>query len=282
MCCCDLQLTPSEARCHESGASLYIYSADVSSIFVLQMSAPNCNLKLTLFAHSLSHQYPVLRFAIIACSAHILRLVSKDNRPELGDNEATYQNKCLEILIPLLNNQDPAFQDEVVLATIVILRMSEQYEEFHVDRQFHLVPQAFDHFRAMGPSSTTLGGLREATFYSYVRADIRMAILGRCGTRLEMDKWPLDTTLLSDADWANQMTYFIAQAINLCVNPDAPGIMSKDILDNRLDEWRDNLPVSFKPYYYCEESDEELFPVVRLLCPWHGKIPCDHLSVSAD
>lgn len=186
----------------------------------------------------------------------------------MGEESADYQNRCLEILIPLLDNRD-AFQDEVVLATIAILRMSEQYEEFHVDRQFHLVPQAFDHFRAVGPSSTTLGGLREATFYSYVRADIRMAILGRCGTRLKMDKWPLDTTLLSDADWANRMTYLLVQAINLCMGEDAPGLLPRTALLQQIDEWRENRPASFEPYYY-HESDDDPFPIVRLLCPWHG------------
>ncbi|OIW23251.1 hypothetical protein CONLIGDRAFT_719354 [Coniochaeta ligniaria NRRL 30616] len=241
----------------------------------LDVTSPERHFTYTV--PTLSHTYPVLRHAILACAAHILRLISPQPRPDLATHEATTQSACLTLLIPLLNSQSSspsstaALQDEVVLATIVILRMSEQYAEFHVDRQFHLVPQAFDHFHTTtSPSSTTLGGLREATFYNFVRADIRMAIFGRCGTRLEMDKWPLDTALLSDADWANQMTYFCAQAINLCFNPGAAGVMGRGELEGRVDAWRGGLPVSFRPYYYCAEGEGEGgFPVVRFLCPWH-------------
>jgi hypothetical protein len=167
-----------------------------------------------------------------------------------------------------------AVRDEVVLATIVILRMSEQYDEYHDDRQFHLVPQAFSHFVAAGPSSTALGGLREATFYSYVRSDIRMAILGRCPTRMQLDSWPLDTSSpVSDADWANRATWLTVQAINLCYGVGGPGVLPRDDIVRLVDEWRDRAPDTFEPYYY-DDSPTRPFPVIRLLCPWHGEQQC--------
>ena len=208
----------------------------------------------------------------MACSAHILRLLFEDRRQNLVDHEHDYQHKCVSLLIPMLDDDlAGAVQDEIVLATIVILRMSEQYDEYHVDRQFHLVPQAFSHFVAVGPSSTALGGLREATFYSYVRSDIRMAILGRCPTRMRLDSWPLDTSSpANDADWANRITWLAVQAINLCYGGmDAPGVLPRDEIVRLVDEWRALLPESFEPYY-CEDPPTQLFPTVRLLCPWHS------------
>lgn len=207
----------------------------------------------------------------MACSAHVLRLLDRD-RTDLADEEEKYQAECVRLLIPVLDNVGAAVQDEAVLATIVILRMQEQYDEYHVDRQCHLVPGAFSHFGAsIQSSSTSLGGLYQATFYSYVRADIRMAILGQCGTKLSVDCWPLnESSPSSDADWANRITWLLVQVINLCYGRNVRGVLPYNRLTALIDEWKASVPSTFEPYFY-EERDRESFPIVRLLCPWHGE-----------
>ncbi|CAK7233375.1 hypothetical protein SBRCBS47491_008587 [Sporothrix bragantina] len=197
----------------------------------------------------------------MACSAHVMRLAA-NNRHEQEQNdlasvEQYYQHKCLRLLIPVLDDVALVVRDEVVLATIVILRMSEQYNEYHIDGQYHLVPGAFNSFAATGRSSTAHGGLREATFYSYVRSDIRMAILGRCGTRISLATWPLDTSQPNndndnDADWANRSTWLLVQAINLCYTQggdDTPGVLPAYEIKRLVDEWHARLPATFSPYY---------------------------------
>lgn len=226
---------------------------------------------MSLISQRLAKQHPLLTYAILTCSAHILRLLSP-HRDDLQREEDHNQHKCVQLLIPLLDNLALAVGDEVVLATIVILRMSEQYDEYHIDRQYHLVPGAFSHFNANGPSSTSMGGLHEATFYSYVRSDIRMAILGHCGTRISLDAWPLDTRYPSnDADWANRMTWLLVQSMNLCYGgKDTRGLLPRHQLERFIEEWKGNLPETFEPYYF-RDTEWDDFPIIRLLTPWHGK-----------
>jgi hypothetical protein len=221
---------------------------------------------------SLGLRCSLLLYAILACSARLLRLLNPSRSATLAPHEEKYQHECIQLLIPILNDAASAIQDEGVLATIVILRMSEQYDEYHIDRQYHLVAGAFWHFNTSGSSSTSLGGLREATFYSCVRADIRMAILGRCSTRLQPDNWQLDTSSpINDADWANRMTWLLVQAINLCYGQNVRGVLPREQLEELVGEWKARLPSSFEPYFY-QEADRDPFPVVKLLTPWHSKL----------
>jgi hypothetical protein len=207
----------------------------------------------------------------MACSAHILRLLDK-SRTELAATEGKYQSECVGLLIPVLNDIASAVQDEAILATIVILRMSEQYDEFHVDRQCHLVPGAFAHLGPSTPSSTALGGLLQATFYSYVRADIRMAILGQRGTKLSVESWPLNESSPStDADWANRMTWLLVHATNLCYGSNVRDCLPYTHLKSLIADWKANVPSTFEPYFYKDEQRDP-FPIVRLLCPWHGRL----------
>lgn len=191
---------------------------------------------------------------------------------------------CVTLLIPLLDDLPAAVQDDAILATIVILRMSEQHDEYDADRQFHLVPGAFSHYGPIRRSSTMQGGLQEATFYSYVKSDIRVAILGRRGTKLAVDSWPLDNAEpQNDADWANRVTWLLVQAINLCYGgQDIPGLLPRYLLERYVDEWKQDLPDTFDPYYF-HEQDTEPFPVIRLLAPWHSAISpvlgIDHASL---
>ncbi|KAJ5610017.1 hypothetical protein N7510_006736 [Penicillium lagena] len=212
----------------------------------------------------------LLHTAIMACSAHVMRLLDQ-SRTNLTAVEEQYQSECVGLLIPILDDVRLAVQDDAVLATIVILRMSEQYDEYHVDRQCHLVPGAFSHLGHSVTASTAAGGLLQATFYSYVRADIRMAILGQCRTKLSVDSWPLDESSPSnDADWANRITWLLVHVINLCYgNEDGmQGIQSYEQLYMLIDDWKAHIPSTFEPYFY-EDRENTAFPIIRLLCPWH-------------
>lgn len=214
----------------------------------------------------------------MACSAHILRLLDK-SRIELVVKEENYQSECVALLIPFLSDVESAVQDQTIAATIAILRMSEQYDEYHVDRQCHLVPGAFSHLGPSIPSSTSLGGLLQATFYSYVRADIRMAILGQCGTKLSVKSWPFDESSPStDADWTNRMTWLLVHTTNLCYGSNTHGVMPYTQLKILISEWKANLPSTFEPYFR-NGNERDPFPVIRLLCPWHSKIFFPMLSL---
>lgn len=205
----------------------------------------------------------------MACSAHVMRLLDP-NRTELEGKVEEYQAECVRLLISFLGKFEYAVQEEEVIVTMTILRMLEQYDECHIDRQHHLVPDAFMHMGKDMLSSTLLGGLLQTTFYSYVRTDIRMAILGQCGTRISLDRWPLDEdSPSSDADWANRMTWLLVHAINLCYDSAASGVMPHEQLVSLVEKWKAEVPSSFEPYFHSQGS-RDAFPVMRFVCPWHG------------
>ncbi|KAJ6031601.1 hypothetical protein N7540_002333 [Penicillium herquei] len=153
-------------------------------------------------------------------------------------------------------------------AAIGTLRMSEQWEEF-ADQQYHLVPNCFISYGPLEKSSTVEGGLREATFYAYIRADIRMAILNNCCTKMKPSTWPLNTnTPSSDADWANRATWLLLKTINLCYGDHVPRLTRREELEFLVDSWKDSIPDAFRPYILQHPSTDS-FPVITLLCPWH-------------
>ncbi|KAK5205016.1 hypothetical protein LTR96_006324 [Exophiala xenobiotica] len=234
----------------------------------LDVTSPERHFTYTVT--SLALRCSLLLYAILAWSARLIRLLDKDrHRPDLEEDEGKFYQQCLQRLIPILDVESTEVHDDAVLATIGILRMSEQYDEYDTDQQFHLVPGAFSHADTLESASTLLGGLREATFFSYVRADIRMAILGRRGTRLQLDLWPFDNGCpSSDADWTHRMTWLLVHAINLLYAPTSPGLFTHEKLARLVDEWQVGKPTTFKPYFY-DWPDREAFPTVKLLCPWH-------------
>lgn len=196
-----------------------------------------------------------------------MRLTSGE-RTDLKEAEELYQQEAVQLLIPILDNVEFNNQNEVVFAAIGTLRMSEQWEEF-VDQQCHLVPNCFISYGPLEKSSTSNGGLREATFYAYIRADIRMAILNRCCTKMQPSTWPLDTSMpSSDADWANRATWLLLQTINLCYGEEIPGVPTRKKLEALVDNWKESIPDGFKPYIL-QYSNTHSFPVIKLLSPWH-------------
>ncbi|KAJ5261391.1 hypothetical protein N7478_011986 [Penicillium angulare] len=203
----------------------------------------------------------------MACAAHILRLTSND-RTDLKDAEELYQHEAVQLLIPILGNVEFNNQNEIVFAAIGTLRMSEQWEEY-VDRQYHLVPNCFISYGPPKKSSTAQGGLLEVTFYAYIRADIRMAILNKCCTRMQPSTWPLDTSMpSSDADWANRATWLLLQTINFCYGYNISGVPPREELEALIDSWKESIPDGFKSYIL-QQSNNDSFPVIKLLSPWH-------------
>ncbi|KAL8852641.1 MAG: hypothetical protein Q9221_002521 [Calogaya cf. arnoldii] len=89
------------------------------------------------FGHSvprLALKEPVLYYACLAYASHVMTLQGRLT-PE---DEAEYHNKAFSLLIPLLTSRPVPSEDAALLATSVILRMSEQFAELAEDAQHHL------------------------------------------------------------------------------------------------------------------------------------------------
>ena len=90
--------------------------------------------------------------------------------------EETFNSKVLEILIPLLSSEHATAGNDALLATTVILRMSEQFMDGRNDSQRHL----------NGAASLFVDGtswslierdLATASYWTHLRESIRVSFL---------------------------------------------------------------------------------------------------------
>lgn len=197
---------------------------------------------------------PVLYYACLAYSA---RTLSKEV-------EEVYSVKCYRLLIKLLENPE-CVADEVLLATTVILRMKEQFLDIWEDSQHHLKGC----FSIIAPEKLLRFspdiGLGDASFWTYVREDLRMAVLHRRKCIFTEDS-PITFSRGSECMWANIITYIAVKMVNWAFG-------EKDYdegkrLNELLDEWFRRKPETFNPIGNSQQS----LPVPRMtfVCSWHN------------
>ena len=215
---------------------------------------------------------PVLYAACLAYASNILCLRWKLAR-EVYER---FHGDAIAALIPLLSPRYDPQDYEVVLATTVILRMSEQFTELSEDGLYHL-HGANSLFAMAGDLwSPTRVGLKEAAFWTYVRESIRMCFLNEqaCPFDLKMVNEQFEVTDATPEEaWANRVTYLIAQLCNACWgNEDhtARALMRRQIRA-ALEEWRESIPESFQPWSFIRNK-YQAFPSIKFLSPWHGML----------
>lgn len=201
---------------------------------------------------------PVLYYACLAYSARVSEEFGKDV-------EEVYSVKCYRLLIKLLEDQ-ACIADEVLLATTVILRMKEQFQDLWEDSQYHLrgcfsiiAPEKLLKFS----SDITL---RDASFWTYTREDIRMAILHRRKCIFTADR-AINFDPGSDCMWTNIITYITVKLCNWAFG-DKNGNEGRK-LANLLDEWYIRKPESFQPVGFNKHDDNPI-PRIIFAATWHN------------
>lgn len=198
--------------------------------------------------------------------------------------EEHYMGKVLEILIPLLSSEQATCSNHALLATCVILRMSEQFLDLSHDSQHHLNGAA-----SLFTDGPIWGGIETdlavASFWTHLRESIRICFLNERPCSLDLSKIELwfdegDTppsARLSDELWTNRVTYLLLRVCNLCWPQEQAGgspAVSRsneaERVKSLLRRWRHSLPPSFTPWCV-RKSDKLPFPVVRCFESWHGK-----------
>lgn len=213
---------------------------------------------------------PVLYFACLQYAAHIMVL-----RGELeGPVEERYHNKAIRRLIDSLASHPNPETDEALLATTVILRMSEQFSEIEEDAQHHL-GGASSLFATNGVKwSPFQTDLRGTAFWIYLRESLRLCFLHEERCRFDMNLIEDEATFSPAPDevWTNRMTHLLAKCCNVCfAEPDLD--IQQGHLENLrevIDLWVKSLPQSFHAWRYQEEEFDP-FPTVYFLSTWHGK-----------
>ncbi|KAI9815141.1 MAG: hypothetical protein M1827_002984 [Pycnora praestabilis] len=211
---------------------------------------------------------PVLYYACLAYASHVLFLLGRIDK----STEEQYHNKSIGLLIPLLSSQYAPQRNEALLATTVILRMSEQFSEIGDDAQHHL-NGAFSLFATIrhewSPRQTDVRG---TAFWIYIRESIRVCFLNEQACQFDMSLCPEEAsfTPVSDEAWTNRMTYLLARLCNACWG--STSIEERQSKLERLgilvDQWHSGLPETFQPWCF-REVDYEAFPNVQYLSTSH-------------
>jgi hypothetical protein len=244
----------------------------------------------------LAIQNPILLNALLAFSArHLSRVAEYD--PDAAD---AYHEKSVELLIPRL---DQDFQcgvvgaDETLLVATIFLRLYEQMNApvTGVDFQQHLsgssaFVNAQAHHQLVRESGVTgnfLSTLHEASFWSFLRQDIDMALTNQKPPKVALSvccvTWDSDAT---DCTWAKWMIWIVAEIAALCFGSDKRDIESLDPADRMIlrkkwtqmkekcARWWWSKPDGFLPLYYKRRDIAEgrWFPEIWLGSPWHSKL----------
>ncbi|KAL1854362.1 hypothetical protein VTK73DRAFT_8758 [Phialemonium thermophilum] len=208
-----------------------------------------------------------LYYACLSYAAHLLTL-----RGELEKfREDAYEDKAIAALIPRLSGISELPQDDTLAATVVILRMAEQFCEIQDDAQRHLVG-ASSLFANRRPDEE--GSPDSPAFSLYLRQSIRIAILNEVPCRIG-GAWVTDPICLDPAPdyvWVDRVTLLLARTCSACWDPTLDHLVRMQLLHNllvELERWRESLPESFQPW--CNfRRENDVFPVVCFISTWHG------------
>ncbi|CAK7265188.1 hypothetical protein SEPCBS57363_001453 [Sporothrix epigloea] len=214
----------------------------------------------------------VLLNAILALSSkHLAHLGNFDRYA--SDH---YHQECLNVLIPMLSNEDAA-ADENLFAATIILRVWEEMEYKHsgFDSQGYLLGiHAFVHGHGHKIAPNTLSA---AAFWVGLRQEIYTATVNQ-----QPVKAPLQLALADfarglgpaeDHDWANRAVIHCVDVLNYCFGEDSTTPSSPRFSWEALNAWNKQwtavLPSSYSPTFSRERGPSEAFPQIWHHSSWH-------------
>lgn len=205
-----------------------------------------------------------------------------------------YHEESVELLIPRLNDDLQSGKDETLLVATIFLRLYEQMnaQAAAVDFQQHLSgSSAFVNaqvhrglVRASEVMGSFLGRLHEASFWSFLRQDIDMALTNQKPPKVDLSvcriTWDADA---SDCTWAKWMIWIVAETAALCFGDGksitAGKATSEDAalrerwgeIKAKCTRWWWSKPSGFLPLHYQGRNVNEgrWFPEIWLSSPWH-------------
>lgn len=263
-------------------------------LFLICWQLDVCDVSRTfeILVADLAIEQPLVLNALLAFSARHLSRVS-DYDPTVADG---YHEKSVQLLIPQLDKDlrsGIASADELLLVATIFLRLYEQMNapDARVDFQQHLSgSSAFVNAQAhreliqarSGVTGTFLSTLHEASFWSFLRQDIDMALVNQIPPKVELSlcrvTWESDAT---DCTWAKWMIWIVAETAALCFgdgqrNASSPYRLKLqenwERMKAKCGRWWSSKPASFLPLHYKARntSEQRWFPEIWLSAPWHS------------
>ena len=213
---------------------------------------------------------PVLYAACLAYASHVLYL----NSALEGAVHDEFQDRAIGQLIPLLSPKTAPEKHDALLATVVILRMSEQFSEI-ADDEFHHLRGSNSVFSAAQKTwSATALDVCGASFFVWVRETIRISFLNEEPCQLDLGIFDPEFSMENEEEeaWTNYASYLMAEMCSACWGSQDADVRQtmRDEVCADLEKWRSTLPNTFQPWHF-SRGDFEPFPVVKFLSTWHGQ-----------
>jgi hypothetical protein len=174
----------------------------------------------------------------------------------------------VELLIPIL---DDSFAPDEVVAATVLLRFYEQMSSAVIgyDQEAHL--SGASAFINSESTCVAAGGLREASFWLFLRQDIDVALSQQRLPKLNLDAFSAGLNLQGaacDHTWANRIVWITAEVLRFLFGPQRSQDKLNELVQ-KTESWMYNKPTSFRPLYVSKERG--VFPEIYYTRPWHGE-----------
>ncbi|KAJ5865275.1 uncharacterized protein N7529_007191 [Penicillium soppii] len=244
-------------------------------------------------------QSPILLYAVLSyASRHV------------GDAEMAEQayERCVELLILFLSSETVA-DDDILLCTIVILRVFEQLNGKSERAMSHqetprlissgaetVMVTGSDQERHLAGCSALLRAsqgrevdpsaprLRHAAFWVYLRQCLYNACVHQQSPNVDLDLVLIPppsecdslSNLNSETAWANTMTWICATVVHFCFGPSYPEPSTRMLrwqeLSEAVDSWMSTRPSTFDPIWYSEAvpGSGNPFPEIWFTADWHS------------
>ncbi|PWY77064.1 hypothetical protein BO70DRAFT_294955, partial [Aspergillus heteromorphus CBS 117.55] len=221
---------------------------------------------------------PLLLYACLATAARHLSHTNHTVPPNTADE---YHERCIGILLPVLENREVEIGIDILLASTVILRFFEQISSHSPsnDLQRHLLAGSV--YISSQVECATLGGLAEASFWVFVMQDIQLALAYQKPLRLTLRPFAeklyhlwehKPTQTQTERDWTHRAIWLLAETINHCYGVNQSlhiEVIDMVALKRRIRQWEIEKPDSFRPLHY-STADPRIgrpFPVVWFTKP---------------
>ncbi|KAJ5782059.1 hypothetical protein N7457_003833 [Penicillium paradoxum] len=227
-------------------------------------------------------QSPLLLYACLAVSAcHLSRTTNTIS----GEVAHGYHERCISIMLPVLDKPEFEIGLDILLSSTVILRFFESISSHSPpnDPQHHLLAGSV--YISSHVDCAISGGLTSASFWVFVIQDIQFALTYQKCLRLtfapfdnHLRHWWVAKPVLSDGDWTNQAIWLLAETVEVCYNipgrnGDARlGSVEETALRHHILEWELGRPDTFAPLHVSapDPGSGKPFPVAWYTSLWHA------------
>ncbi|KAJ5201421.1 uncharacterized protein N7498_006084 [Penicillium cinerascens] len=224
---------------------------------------------------------PLLLYACLAVSACHLSRTANTISPEVADS---YHERCVSIMLPVLDKPEFEIGLDILLSSTVILRFFEQISSHTPsnDPQRHLLAGSV--YISSHVDCAISPGLTSASFWVFVIQDIQFALTYQKCLRLSFA--PFDDRLrrwwvakpCTERDWVNRAIWLLAETVEFCYNVSGRnycghlGIAGENALKQRIRDWETGRPDTFTPLHVSppDHGRGKPFPVVWYTSLWHS------------